>query len=477
MRFSLLSAVVLILKKFYNISLRIKVIGLVIFATLLLGLPVIYFVNKDFSRQNNMQLKLMSLAIGKQLSSQSVNYILEDNIYALDKLLKSSIKSDPDVVYAFIENKKGEIIASTFNGGFPSGLLKVKHFNIKKLSTVSIETNEGLVYDTAVPILGGRLGTIRVGISNKRSSLLLYSLIRSIIIVMIFAAVLAVILSSSIAWWVMTPIVKLSEAFKKVKSGSYDVKIDIKRDDEIGMLARDFNKMALSLKKADEERIENDNLRENFINNVIKAQEEERKRIAKDLHDQFAQMLAYIKIRIGLLKNLNNIEEAKESIAQIGEELTNALDSVRNIAKSLMPGILEEMGLVCAVTSYIDDINKKSHNFKTDFFPDENIKDKRFDQNIEINVYRIIQEALSNVILHSQANYVKIILMTIEGEGKIDCSIEDNGTGFNYESISKESLGIFGMIERAKLLGGDLKIKSQTGRGTEINFYVPVELK
>ena len=475
MGLSLLPSAASILKNFYNISLRIKVISLVIFATLLLGLPVIYFVNKDFSLQNNMQLKLMSLAIGKQLSSQSVNYILEDNIYALDKLLKSSIKSDPDVVYVFIENRKGEVIASTFDGGFPAVLLKVNRFNPKKLSAVSIKTNDGLVYDTAVPILRGRLGLIRVGISNKRSSLLLYSLIRSIIIVMIFATVLAIILSSSIAWWVMTPVVKLSESFKKVKSGSYDVKLDIKRDDEIGMLARDFNNMAASLKKADEERIENDNLRKNFINNVIKAQEEERKRIAKDLHDQFAQVLAYIKIRIGLLKNLNNIEEAKESIAQIGEELTNALDAVRNIAKSLMPGILEEMGLVCAVSSYIDDINRKSLNFKVDFFPNENIKDKRFDQNIEINIYRIIQEALSNAILHSQANNVKISLKTIEG--KIDCIIKDNGTGFNYESISKESLGIFGMIERAKLLGGDLKIKSQTGRGTEINFYVPAELK
>ncbi len=472
MRFSLLSAAVSILKKFYNVSLRIKVIGLVIFATLLLGLPVIYFVNIDFSRQNNMQLKLMSLAIGKQLSSQSVNYILEDNFYALEKLLKSSVKSDPDLVYAFIENKKGEVIASTFDGGFPADLLKVNSFNPKSLSAVKIKTNEGLVYDTAVPILRGRLGTVRVGISTKRSSMLLYSLIRSIIIVMIFAAVLAIILSSSIAWWVMTPIVKLSEAFNKVKSGSYDVKLDIKRDDEIGMLARDFNKMAVSLKKADEERMENDNLRKNFINNVIKAQEEERKRIAKDLHDQFAQMLAYIKIRIGLLKNLNNIEEARESVAQISEELTNALDVVRNIARSLMPGILEEMGLVCAVTSYIDDINKKSLNFKVDFYSDYDIKNKRFDQNIEINVYRIIQEALSNVILHSHSNYAKINLGI--AEGKIIGSVEDYGTGFNYGLISKDSLGIFGMTERAKLLGGDLKIESKTGAGTLINFYIPL---
>ena len=472
MRFSLLSAAVSILKKFYNVSLRIKVIGLVIFATLLLGLPVIYFVNIDFSRQNNMQLKLMSLAIGKQLSSQSVNYILEDNFYALEKLLKSSIKSDHDVVYAFIENKKGEVIASTFDGGFPADLLKVNSFNSKSLSAVKIKTNEGLVYDTAVPILRGRLGTVRVGISTKRSNMLLYSLIRSIIIVMIFAAVLAIILSSSIAWWVMTPIVKLSEAFNKVKSGSYDVKLDIKRDDEIGMLARDFNKMAISLKKADEERMENDNLRKNFINNVIKAQEEERKRIAKDLHDHFAQMLAYIKIRIGLLKNLNNIEEARESIVQISEELTNALDVVRNIARSLMPGILEEMGIVCAVTSYIDDINKKSLNFKVDFYSDYDIKNKRFDQNIEINVYRIIQEALSNVILHSNSNYAKINL-GIAG-GKIIGSVEDFGTGFNYGLISKDSLGIFGMTERAKLLGGDLKIESKTGAGTLINFYIPL---
>ncbi len=470
----LFSSIVLIFKKFYNVSLRIKVIGLVIFTTLLLGLPVIYFVNKNFSQQDNIQLRLVSQAIGKQLSSQSVNYILEENIYALTKLLKNSLKSDPDVVYAFIRNKNGDVIASTFNGGFPAGLLKVNSFNLKKISTVKIKTNKGMVYDTSVPILKGNIGTVRVGISTKRSSKLLYSLVRSIIIVMVFAAALAVILSSSIAWWVMTPIVKLSEAFNKVKSGSYDVKLDIKRDDEIGMLTRDFNKMAESLKKANDKRIENDNLRKNFINNVINAQEEERKRIAKDLHDQFAQMLAYIKIRIGLLKNLTNIEDAKESIAQISEELTNALDVVRNIARSLMPGMLEEMGLVFAVSSYIDDINKKGPNFKVDFYVDDIIKNKRFDQNIEINVYRIIQEALSNIILHSHSNYAKITLE--DKEGKINGTIEDYGTGFNYGLINKGSLGIFGMIERAKLLGGDLKVESKTGVGTLVNFRVPQEL-
>jgi signal transduction histidine kinase len=412
----------------------------------------------------------MSQAIGKQLSSQSVNYILEDNIYALTKLLRSSLKSDPDVVYAFIRNKKGGVIASTFKGGFPADLLKVNGFNPGNLSTLKIKTNKGIVYDTSVPIKGN-LGIVRVGISSRRSSMLLFSLIRSIFITMVFAAILAIILSSSIAWWVMTPIVKLSEAFNKVKSGSYDVRLDVKRDDEIGMLTSDFNKMAESLKKANNERVENDNLRKNFITNVIKAQEEERKRIAKDLHDQFAQMLAYIKIRIGLLKGLDDFEQAKGSIIEISEELTNALDVVRNIARSLMPGILEEMGLVCAIQSYIDDINKKSAVFKIDFYT-VNIKDKRFPSNVEINVYRIIQESLSNVILHSQADYAKVSLE--EHGGKITGVISDYGIGFKYDIIKKDSLGIFGMIERAKLLGGDLEIKSELGKGTEVMFWIPV---
>ncbi len=471
-RFSLVSSFVLILKKFYNVSLRIKVIGLVIFATLLLGLPVIYFINKDFSQQNNLQLRLMSRTIGKQLSSQSINYILENNIYALSKLLKSSLISDPDVIYAFIQNKKGEVIASTFNGAFPADLLKANDSNPKLLSTVKINTTKGIVYDTSAPVLKGSLGIVRVGISSKRSDVFLYSLIKSILLVIILADILAVIFSSSIAWWVMTPIVKLSEAFNEVKSGSYNVKLDIKRDDEIGMLARDFNKMVDSLKKANDERVENDNLRKSFITNVIKAQEEERKRIARDLHDQFAQMLAYIKIRIGLLKNLDDFEESKGSIIQIGEELTKALDIVRDIAKSLMPGILDEMGLVCAVSGYIDDINKKNSGYIIDFYPG-NLRDKRFSPNIEVNLYRIVQESLSNVILHSQTNYAKISLE--ESEGKITGVIEDYGIGFKYDIIKKESLGIFGMIERAKLLGGNLEIESNAGRGTTVKFWIPCE--
>ncbi len=470
MRFSLFSSIILILKKFYNISLRIKVIGLVIFAALILGLPVIYFVNKDFSQQNNIQLRLMSKTTSEQLSSQSVNYILEDNIYALTRLLKNSLKSDPDAVYAFIQNKRGEVIASTFNGGFPAGLLKVNDFKPKSLSTVKIKTTKGMIYDTSAPILEGRLGVVRVGISSVRSNLTLYSLIRSIFFSMIFAAALAIILSGAIAWWVMAPIVKLSEAVNMVKNGSYDVKLDVKREDEIGKLTNGFNEMVNSLKKANLEQIENDNLRKNFITNVIKAQEEERKRIARDLHDQFAQMLAYIKIRFGLLKDLNDFKEARSSIIQISEDLAKALDLVRDIAKSLMPGILDEMGLVCAASSYIDDINKKSADFRVDFYTGS-LKDKRFHPNTEINVYRIIQEALSNVILHSQTNYAKISLE--ESDGKIRGAIEDYGIGFKYDIIKKDSFGIFGMIERAKLLGGDLEIESIPGKGTEVKFWVP----
>lgn len=470
MRISLFSAIVQLVKRFYNISLRVKVLGLVIFATLILGLPVIYFVNKDFSQQNNIQLRLMSKTIGEQLSSQSVNYILEDNIYALTGLLKSSLESDPDVAYIFIRNKRGEVIASTFNGGFPLGLLKVNNFNPKNSSTVKIKTTKGTVYDSSIPILRGKLGTVRIGISSTRSNMVLYSLIKSILFVMIFAAVLAVILSGTIAWWVMTPIVKLSGAFNIVKNGGYDVKLDIKRDDEIGRLTESFNEMVYNLKNASDEQIEIDNLRKNFITSVIKAQEEERKRIARDLHDQFAQMLAYIKIRFGLLKDLNDFKEAKSSMIQISEDLTNALDLVRDIAKSLMPGILDEMGLVSAIRSYIDDINKKSANFKVSLNAG-NLDDKRFHPNVEINVYRIIQEALSNVILHSQADYAKISIE--ESEGKIKGGIEDFGIGFVYDIVKNDSFGIFGMMERAKLLGGDLEIESVPGRGTAVKFWVP----
>ena len=452
-------------------SLRVKVIGLVIFATLILGLPIIYFVNKDFSRQNDMQLRLMSRAIGKQLSSQSVNYILEDNIYALSKLLKGSLKSDPDVVYAFLQNKKGEVIASTFKGGFPVELLKVNDYNLKRLSTVKIKTTEGTIYDTDVPVLKGRLGIVRVGISSRRSNILLYSLIKSIIFAMIFAAVLAVLLSGAIAWWVMTPLVKLSEAFNIIKNGSYDAKLDIKRDDEIGKLARRFNEMVFSLDEANKKQVESDNLRKNFITSVITAQEEERKRIAKDLHDQFAQMLAYIKIRVGLLKGASDFNEARSSIMQIGEELTRSLDFVRSIARNLMPGIMEEMGLQSSVASFIDDINK-SGDIKVDIYSD-NVENKRFEANIEINVYRIIQEAVSNIILHAQTGYAKINLEFDGNGGKLIGSIADYGAGFRYETIKNNSLGIFGMMERAKLLGGDLKVESARGRGTAIIFWIP----
>jgi signal transduction histidine kinase len=418
----------------------------------------------------------MSRVIGKQTAEDSAYFIVKGNVSQLNNLLKNVTKNDDDILYIFVENNNRRVVAYAFKKGFYlsilNNILNIND-NTKHLSTIKLVSTEyGRIYDTAAPILNGKLGIVRVGASLSRAEKLPLLLIRSIIIITIFMSILVIILFGSITWWITIPVVKLLDATKKVKKGDYDVKINIPRDDDMGKLSKAFNEMALNLKEAENERIENEKLRKNFISSIINAQEEERKSISRNLHDILGQFLSYLKIKLRMLDDINNLDEIKSKIYQIRGDLTEGFTVIHDIAKNLRPSILDEMGLSQAINLYIGDIIKNNPDIKIEFYP-VNLVNQRFDKNIEINIYRIIQEAVLNILRHACAHSIKIILENYEQ--KIRGIIEDNGAGFECRNENKEYLGINGMKERANLLGGELTVESEINLGTVVKFYVPVE--
>ncbi|EQD43155.1 integral membrane sensor signal transduction histidine kinase [mine drainage metagenome] len=133
----------------------------------------------------------------------------------------------------------------------------------------------------------------------------------------------------------LTPMVKLWEAAEKIKNGDYDVYINTSSDDEIGKLSKAFNEMALGLKDAEQERIKNEYLKENFIKKIIDTQEEERRKISRSLHDRFGQFLSSLKIRLRILDDVDDPGEVKSKIHQIRDDLTEGFNLVQTIAKKL----------------------------------------------------------------------------------------------------------------------------------------------
>ena len=467
-------------KQFIDVSIRIKLIGLTILTSLFLGIIISYFMLSFYNREISHDAQYMSMVIGRHISEDSINFIANGNYNKLNILLKNEIKYNKNILYVFYRNNEGVVMAHAFHKGFYLnivGNIFKKHNNQSKLSIVKYNNKiYGKILDTSFPVSGGRLGVVRVGISIGRMKDSFLSqesplFLKNIVLILISSFIFIYLIFKIIAWWFLTPVVKLYEATEKIKAGDYNVHTAAKGYDEIGKLSNSFNEMALILKEAEQERAKNEDLRKDFIKKIINAQEEERRKLSRSLHDRFGQFLSSLKIKLRMLDDYNDVSEVKNKIQQIRDDLTEGFNLVHDMAKNLRPSMLDEVGLINTVKQYAADVAKNNPAIKIDFYP-INLEDCRLDKNIEVNIYRIIQESVLNVIRHACADSVTIILERYEG--KIRGIIEDNGAGFGCcGEDDYEHLGIDGMKERAKLFGGELTVESEKNLGTVVKFYIP----
>ena len=209
----------------------------------------------------------------------------------------------------------------------------------------------------------------------------------------------------------------------------------------------------------------------NLSSRIIEAQESERRRVARDLHDGINQILSSIQFR---LKSTEETNPGKKNpfIKEIGEArrlLDEAIHEVRRISQNLRPSILDDLGLVAAVRSVCEEFIERS---KIQVEIDFSKFGGRLPDNIELVLFRTIQEALNNIEKHSGATNVALSLQ--RRESYVEALIRDNGRGFDV-AIKPAGLGLVAARERVRLLGGDFSIDAGPGRGTRIKVEVPLE--
>lgn len=208
---------------------------------------------------------------------------------------------------------------------------------------------------------------------------------------------------------------------------------------------------------------------------IIEAQEEERQRLARDIHDGPAQSMANILVKTEICERLMDIdkERSKKELQDLKRIVRNTLGDIRKTIYDLRPMSLDDLGLVPTLERYIYNF-KENTGINVELEVIGNVIS--LNSAIEIAVFRIVQEALNNIQKHSQATDVKIIVEY--SLTKLNLSIIDNGKGFNVEEINKiggTTTGGFGLInmrERVELLEGNLQIKSAPGKGTRIYVYI-----
>jgi signal transduction histidine kinase len=203
------------------------------------------------------------------------------------------------------------------------------------------------------------------------------------------------------------------------------------------------------------------------VRRVLAAQEQERRRLALELHDETGQALTSILLGLKSIRAAPDPAAAERAESELRELVVGALENVRDLAVELRPASLDDFGLAAALERLAATLRERSG---IDVAVEVNL-DARLTDDAETAVYRFVQEALTNVVKHAEATQVSVVVG--RREGGVSAVVEDDGRGFDSAEVRHDALGLVGMRERLALLGGTLAIESRAGHGTALNAFVP----
>jgi two-component system sensor histidine kinase UhpB len=292
-----------------------------------------------------------------------------------------------------------------------------------------------------------------------------YTTPMSLVIFITLGWLVSVALNFVILQIAFRPLMDLGKVMRRVQAGESSLRARLTGvDSQADQLASTFNMVLEALDEASRIR----------ASQIINAQEQERQRIARELHDETSQVLTSLLISLAVLEKSIETQEARERIADTRALAHSTLRAIRNLSIDLRPSALDDLGLLPALRWYVKEYQKKC-SLEVEFHA-SGFKE-RLPAEMETALYRIVQECLTNTAKHANARRVTILLK--ENTNMVYARIVDDGHGFDYEALLKtpiqeRGLGLAGMYERAVLLDGTLNIHSVPGQGTTIEVSIPL---
>lgn len=323
-----------------------------------------------------------------------------------------------------------------------------------------------LIANIAVVVFGAFFGTwITANIVNGREGLRMVALAVSFAII---GGLISVYINLRVIKAALKPLEDLVVTAEAVRGGDYSARTgsDANRDDELEQIVRSFNG-ALDQVESDRTQIQA------LVNSVIDAQEDERKRIARELHDDTSQVLFAQLLRVSAMKASDN-SEIREMAEQLETMFAESMEAIRRIGHELRPPSLDDLGLLEATGALVQRMSERS-GIEIAYIT-SGIHD-RFDPSVELVLYRVAQEALTNMWKHAHATAASV---TIRKQGEnLELIVVDNGKGFDLNSENTSDgkglgLGMFGMQERVELVNGTLEIIGNRNPGTQVRALIPI---
>jgi len=306
-------------------------------------------------------------------------------------------------------------------------------------------------------------------IDYKEATIPIYRIRNEIVFISIFIFLIVIVLVILFSRRITVPIEKLNQAVNELGTGNLDIKLNTKLNDEIGELTDSFNNMIGRL-KYQSEKIKEEQVKS--LTSLIDGQELERQRLSRELHDSLGQLLIGLKLKYESCLNQLDIPETKNKEFDLLESLFDkTIDETRRISNNLMPAALSEFGLITAIRNTCNEISETT-NIAVYFTVNNYYKINN--SKIQIYIFRIIQEALTNILKHSKAEEAKIDFNFLKNSLQI--KINDNGNGFDIKKTSSQpGHGLRNIKDRVILLSGEFTLTSTISKGTRIDIRIPIK--
>ena len=392
-----------------------------------------------------------------QLSYSVVDDIRTDNIYQINQKINTIASKSEEIAYIIIYDNEKNIIGKSIKD-VPEKLVT---FDENRDSFMEYNSSKGHLIDYISKIEDVDIGYVRLGFYTKNIYEKTYKEFINIAFLNTIVFLILLIVAYNIAKLVEKPISDLTDVVNDIAiHDNYSKKV-FKNN-----YSRDFYVLIDSINKMIISNEENKKVNNRLLNKVFDVQEEERKVLSRELHDEVSQSLASL---LFLLTNLIDKEVdtlKKDRLILIKDELDKSLSNIRNIAVNLRPPVLEEHGLKAALNKFIDEY-MLMYGIEVTF--ETNIEEINND-NFNITIYRIIQECLTNIKKHANATRVNVRFFM--NSDYIVLKISDNGIGLSYDRIlearSEGRLGVYGIKERVLDFSGEFSVEKSEKYSTII---------
>jgi signal transduction histidine kinase len=441
-----------------SVPLYTKILGIVILGATVFGTITLYQVWSSMRVVHREIAQERAENLATALASELERPFAENDIAGLQRRAETALRIYPGCISVKVSRADGRVLASaTAQEGSPA-----------------LESDARSSARRVLPGPGGAAEvSLRVELADESFDRELYSIFWPLFWTLAFCLLVSEVLAVLMARVVAGPIRSLMQTTHKVRTGDFEARARVCADDEVGQLAEAFNQMAESLQEYRAQIQEKEAIRISLLGKIVQAQEDERRVVSRELHDQLGQSLS--KVLLSLHSAFKECSCVNARCGNVESEVRDAIDEVRRLAWAMRPSILDDFGIDSALERYLQELQKRV-DFVIDYRCVARPNAPRLPQAVEVTLYRVAQEALTNIIRHAQPSRASVVLLRPGAE--VTLMVEDDGRGFDTSKRGNGnggSLGLIGMEERVSLIGGTLTIESRPGKGTAVRVRVPLE--